>query len=192
VRYTDPTGRDTNPIKGGKTADDYKVTGDFGSKYDANGDGTEEPHAGIDFVSKEHSIVATQKGKVIFAGEHPEGTKKATGTLIIIRYEDGTYGLYGHLSKDDLKVKTGDDVEEGAELGKYYTDGDGKMGQSGGPHLHYERYKLDDNKKDDKYNDINEFVKSFNGTGYFYGSKDVPNDKKIKDGFYAIKPGFDY
>jgi RHS repeat-associated protein len=185
IKYIDPDGRDINPIKGGKTTSGYQVTSSYGAIYNNN------PHTGIDFVSTDHDIVATQKGKVIFAGKHPDGTSTATGTLIIIKYSDGKYGLYGHLDDSTLKVAAGDDVEEGTELGKYYTAGDGKMGVSSGAHLHYGRYELDDDKKDDKYSDVKDFVRLFNATGYFYGKSAVPTDKKIKDGVYSVEPGFD-
>jgi murein DD-endopeptidase MepM/ murein hydrolase activator NlpD len=185
VKYTDPDGRDTNPIKGGKSAAGYQVTSGYGATYNGN------LHTGIDFVSTEHDIVATQKGKVIFAGKHPDGTSIATGTLIIIRYSDGKYGLYGHLDDSSFKVVAGNDVEEGADLGKYYTAGDGKMGVSGGAHLHYGRYSLTGEKENDKYSDVNVFVRLFNATGYFYGNSTVPSDKKIKDGVYSVEPGFD-
>jgi murein DD-endopeptidase MepM/ murein hydrolase activator NlpD len=142
VKYTDPDGRDTNPIKSGKSAPGYKVQTKYGEVYNNNA------HTGVDITSNAHSIVATQKGKVIFASEHPDGTLKATGTLVIIKYdEDGKYGLYGHLDASSLKVKAGDTIEEGADIGNCYTTGDGKMGVSSGAHLHYGRYEMADNKK---------------------------------------------
>jgi murein DD-endopeptidase MepM/ murein hydrolase activator NlpD len=180
-------------MKGGKTATGYTVTSGYGAMHTPTQTSGKVPHTGIDMVSATREIVATMKGKVIFAGEHPDGTGTATGTLIIIKYDNGEYGLYGHLDKASFNVKAGDEVNEGADLGKYYNSGKegDNMGVSGGPHLHYGRYKLDDSKKEDKVTNINDFAKSFNATGYFYGKEKVPEDKKIKDGFTSVEPRFD-
>jgi hypothetical protein len=179
---------EVNPIKGGKDAAGYYLTGDYASLYDADDDGNNDPHSGIDMVSRSREIVASMKGTVIFAGVHPNGIERATGTLIIIRYEHGEYGTYGHLDKDSFLVKAGDAVNAGTALGKYY---DGKMGASSGGHLHYGRYRLDDSKREDKFANVNDFVRQFDVTGYFYNQTTIPDDKKLKDGFYSVEPKFE-
>jgi hypothetical protein len=39
---------------------------------------------------------------------------------------------------------------------------------------------------------VKDFVRVFDATGYFYGKQSIPDDNKIKDVVFSVKPGFDY
>lgn len=97
----------------------YQVTSGFGSRWGRQ-------HKGIDIVSKNKSILASDNGKVVFAGK-----KGDYGNAVIIDHQNGYETLYGHLSK--ISVKKGDIVEKGDTLGVM-----GSTGRSTGVHLHFE------------------------------------------------------
>ncbi|MNN56524.1 Murein hydrolase activator NlpD precursor [compost metagenome] len=86
-------------------------------------------HKGIDLVSSNRSIRASDDGVVTFAG-----TKSGYGNCIIIDHKNGYQTLYGHLSK--ISVKKGDIVEKGSKIGVM-----GNTGRSTGTHLHFEIHK---------------------------------------------------
>jgi RHS repeat-associated protein len=166
VNWVDPDGREVIPLVGIHT-----ITGEFGSNPGNMGRKSDaDIHAGVDLTSTTRAVQATKSGEVAFAGKHPDGIDVATGTLIIIKYDDGNYGLYGHMDPEDLSVKKGDKVTEGEGLGKYF---DGSMGTSTGAHLHYQEYQLVDPPSD-----ANDLARLLNGTGYFYDQSSVPEDKK--------------
>ena len=84
-------------------------------------------HAGEDFaVDVGTPLAAMSTGTVVFAGE-----QSGYGTLVQIRYWDGTISYYGHMSR--IKVNAGDAVEPGDIVGE-----SGNSGVSTGPHLHLE------------------------------------------------------
>lgn len=92
-------------------------------------------HKGID-ISNGHSghtpIYAMADGLVIHAGpRNPKGFAQA----IYIYHGNGLYSVYGHLQYNGYGVKTGDKVKKGQFIGKI---GDGIVGASSGPHLHFE------------------------------------------------------
>ncbi|MNO15003.1 Murein hydrolase activator NlpD precursor [compost metagenome] len=86
-------------------------------------------HKGIDLVSSNRSILASDDGVVTFAG-----TKSGYGNCIIIDHKNGYQTLYGHLSK--ISVKEGEIVEKGSKIGVM-----GNTGRSTGTHLHFEIHK---------------------------------------------------
>lgn len=86
-------------------------------------------HKGIDLVSSNRNILASDEGVVIFAG-----TKSGYGKTIIIDHKNGYQTLYGHLSK--ISVKNGQVVEKGSKIGVM-----GNTGRSTGTHLHFEILK---------------------------------------------------
>lgn len=83
-------------------------------------------HKGIDMISKNKEILASDNGKVIAAG-----TKRDYGNYIIIDHQNGYQTLYGHLSK--IYTKVGNIVEKGEKIGYM-----GSTGDSTGVHLHFE------------------------------------------------------
>lgn len=54
------------------------------------------------------------------------------GNHVIIKHADGEYGFYAHLIQRSIKVKAGDKIEAGQELGLC-----GHSGHSTEPHLHF-------------------------------------------------------
>lgn len=86
-------------------------------------------HNGIDFAGKiGDAVFAAAEGKVIIARM---GWNGGYGNYVVIKHNNGTQTLYGHLSS--LSVSTGDFVKQGQVLG-----GIGNTGKSTGPHLHFE------------------------------------------------------
>ncbi len=84
-------------------------------------------HAGEDFaVDVGTPLASMSSGTVVFAGE-----QSGYGTLVQIRYWDGTISYYGHMSR--IQVNAGDAVEPGDIVGE-----SGNTGHSTGPHLHLE------------------------------------------------------
>lgn len=99
-----------------------KLTSSFGKRWG-------KTHKGIDLVSSNKSILASDDGVVTFAG-----TKSGYGNCIIVDHKNGYQTLYGHLSK--ISVKKGQIVEKGSKLGVM-----GNTGRSTGTHLHFEIIK---------------------------------------------------
>lgn len=99
-----------------------KMTSSYGERWGRT-------HKGIDIVSSNKSILASDDGVVTFAGK-----KTGYGNVIIINHKNGYETLYGHLSK--ISVKEGQVVEKGSKIGVM-----GNTGRSTGTHLHFEIHK---------------------------------------------------
>lgn len=99
-----------------------KVSSEYGLRWGRN-------HNGTDFVSDQRGILASDNGKVVFAG-----WKSGYGNCIIIDHGNGFETLYGHLSK--LGVREGEVVKKGEKIGVM-----GSTGNSTGVHLHFEIIK---------------------------------------------------
>lgn len=105
---------------------DYYKTSSYGIRRDPF---TKRPamHQGLDFASYRLApIVATAKGKVIYAGR-----RGSYGRVVEIDHGYGFVTRYAHLAK--TFVKRGQEVEEGEKIG-----GMGSTGRSTSTHLHYE------------------------------------------------------
>jgi murein DD-endopeptidase MepM/ murein hydrolase activator NlpD len=98
------------------------ITSTFGNRWGAF-------HKGVDLTSGNKNILASDNGKVIFAG-----VKEGYGNCIIIDHMNGYKTLYGHLSK--FYTTTGKIVEKGEKIGYM-----GSTGDSTGVHLHFEIQK---------------------------------------------------
>jgi murein DD-endopeptidase MepM/ murein hydrolase activator NlpD len=93
----------------------------------------------LDFKVKQGTIIcAAREGKVIAArsdsdkgGLNPENL--SDGNYISIQHSDGSIAHYWHLQKNGVKVKVGDDVSKGQQIGN-----SGNTGYSAFPHLHFE------------------------------------------------------
>lgn len=110
------------------------------------GGSTTREHAGTDFAGVYQArLLAVSDGVVVerylipgvhfgiyFKG-HP-----VLGGMIKIRHDDGTYGVYGHMSAQ--YVMEGEHVTKGQEIGRM-----GDTGLSDGPHLHFELHDSDGN-----------------------------------------------
>jgi TonB family protein len=85
-------------------------------------------HNGIDFRAVPGvDVTAAGNGTVIFAGN--DGSKY--GNYIVLRHDDRTTSLYGHLS--EINVKEGDQLLTGDLVGSV-----GQSGKASYPHLHFE------------------------------------------------------
>lgn len=85
-------------------------------------------HAGVDLAARRGSPVwAAANGRVVFAG-----WRGGYGNAIVIRHDDGSETLYGHL--DAMHVRAGMLVTAGSLIGAV-----GRTGLATGPHLHFER-----------------------------------------------------
>jgi len=166
LSFFDPMGLETKPLLG-----NHWVSGAFGSSPgNIAGTSANDTHAGVDLTSSTRQVVAAKAGAVEFAGVHPDGQASSTGCLIIVKYGEGNYGLFGHMDPNGLSVAVGATVTEGQPLGTYYN---GSIGTSNGPHLHYEEYSGVTAPAD-----RNDLARFFNWTGYFYDQSSVPEDKK--------------
>lgn len=114
----------------------YTVTSQYGPRKHPI-TGKNEPHQGIDLVIrgvKDAPIKAFVEGDVIYAGDTKTGTGLGNyGWVVLVKDRNGLVHLYAHMKANSLKVKVGDHVVQGTELGIM-----GTTGLSTGIHLHYE------------------------------------------------------
>jgi murein DD-endopeptidase MepM/ murein hydrolase activator NlpD len=97
----------------------------FGARSIFNGQ-ARNPHAGIDFMSREGTPVrAPNAGQIVLAED-----LFFTGNTVIVDHGLGLYSLFAHLSRID--VQPGQAVESRAALGLV-----GATGRVTGPHLHW-------------------------------------------------------
>ncbi|MBQ4360988.1 MAG: M23 family metallopeptidase [Proteobacteria bacterium] len=73
------------------------------------------------------------------------GTSSSCGNFVKIKHADGKHTIYCHMKKGTVKVKKGQNVKCGQELGRV-----GSSGCSTGPHLHFGVY-LKSGSTDDPY-----------------------------------------
>lgn len=96
-------------------------------------------HKGIDLGwnrnqgGKNVPVYAADDG-VVYSTKDNDKTGKSWGNYVKIKHNDGTYTLYAHL-KDGIKVKTGQKVKQGDQIGNM-----GNTGKSEANHVHYEVY----------------------------------------------------
>jgi len=90
-------------------------------------------HNGIDMTSGS-KIVAVAKGKVTAVRNSVTGytESQSSGNYVTLSHGNNVYTTYCHMKHGTVKVKVGDVVEKGQELGEK-----GSTGYSTGPHLHY-------------------------------------------------------
>ena len=97
------------------------ITSNFGKRWNRN-------HNGVDIKAYlGDTIYAAFKGKVRVVKYDARGY----GNVIVIRHHNGLETVYGHLSKQIVKVN--DNVEAGQPIGLA-----GNTGRSTGTHLHFE------------------------------------------------------
>ena len=73
-------------------------------------------------------MLASDGGIVVVAGW--EG---GYGNCVVIKHSNGYYTRYGHMPHGAIKVKVGQKVSKGQQIGAI-----GSTGNSTGPHLHFE------------------------------------------------------
>lgn len=111
------------PLRNGKKVADFA---DHRFYTYNNEKASESWHMGLDLASVAHApIVASNGGKVVFAGENG-----IYGQSVIIDHGFGLYSLYAHCSS--LRVKEGDSIASGEEIGTT-----GMSGLALGDHLHF-------------------------------------------------------
>lgn len=121
-------------IFGGKK---YPITFGYGSKYSRPHSGNTH-HLGTDFGVKSGTAFYAPLGGQIVALQNLGN--KGFGKNIRVKFDNGTYGIFGHLSGWFDGLKIGSKFTGGSLLG--YT---GNTGDSSGDHLHFEtRYSLYD------------------------------------------------
>lgn len=106
-------------------------------------------HTGVDIgwsVSPTQDIVSYEGGTVIYTQTGYGNAIGSTGmdsygNMVQIQYDDGTTGLFAHLSNVD--VAEGDRVEAGQKIGNM-----GNSGNADGNHLHYEMTDANGNRMD--------------------------------------------
>lgn len=117
-----------------------RITADFGEWRDG---GTRQ-HKGMDIGAEYGApIVASRDGEVIKVndscptdGSYGSKCGGGFGNYVYVQHADGMVTIYPHMSKGTVKVKLGDKVAQGQELG-----GIGNSGSSAGKHLHFEMRK---------------------------------------------------
>lgn len=120
------------PVKG-----KYKVTSPFGWRKDPVTQKNTRHHNGTDLVTsnKNEPILAAMNGRVIKA-EKSTAANGGFGNYVIIRHMIGAKfytSLYAHMKDNSIKVKVGQLVKAGDQLGIL-----GDTGYTTGPHLHWE------------------------------------------------------
>jgi murein DD-endopeptidase MepM/ murein hydrolase activator NlpD len=96
-----------------------KLTSEYGNRWGAF-------HPGMDLVSEESSIAASDHGTVSYAS-----WKTGYGNCVIIDHHNGYSTLYGHLSK--ISVDVDERIQKGNKIGIM-----GSTGNATGVHLHFE------------------------------------------------------
>lgn len=111
------------------------ITSGFGNRSSPGGIGSTN-HGGIDIAGG--AWVSGAPVSVIKPGvvaETGDLGKSGWGKYVVVKHDDGTHTLYGHLSQ--INVKKGDKIENKAGAARVI----GKIGSTGtstGPHLHFE------------------------------------------------------
>lgn len=111
----------------------YTITSPFGIRVHPI-TGKRKAHLGADLVTgkKNERIIAPEAGRILEAKQStaPGG---GYGFYVKMRGKSGVIHLFAHLAAHSFKVKKGDIVEQGQELGTI-----GTTGASTGIHLHWE------------------------------------------------------
>lgn len=162
-------------------------------------------HSGIDMTSGK-TIVATARGKVTACRNNVKGytETQASGNYVTLYHGNNTYTTYCHMKYGSIKVKVGDIVEVGQEIGTK-----GTTGYSTGEHLHYgvrvngywvdpkdyllgikelPQYNLVQTSEKLKYNVGDKVI--FTGTLYrdSYGNGAGQSKRNLKATIYLINP----
>ncbi len=91
-----------------------------------------------DFKMKSGTIICASRGGVVFdvmESSNIGGLKDKENhwNYVLIRHEDSSTAIYGHLQQNGAKVNIGDRVQQGDEIGI-----SGNTGYSAFPHLHFQ------------------------------------------------------
>lgn len=108
--------------------------------------GATNNHQGLDLaVEGGTPIYAARSGEVVIAVDGIPGQDSANsaGNWVKIKHDDGSFTAYMHMANGSVKVKKGDHVQQGDQLGSV-----GSTGASTGYHLHFSVYEANGNSKD--------------------------------------------
>lgn len=108
------------------------VTSPFGQARNVtlqNGQQWQDIHNGVDLVTGSNTtkIIAAAQGEVVYAQKDQYG-----GVGVIVKHSDNLFTHYWHMADGSLKVKVGDKVKQGQEIGTI-----GSTGLASGVHLHF-------------------------------------------------------
>ena len=152
-KYIWPIGSKETTTSDGKTfalgtPESVTITSYFGSQESFRNSG----HGAVDIGSNGQgpgniNVIAAKGGKVVYPTNKSQTSYEDNGHLgstdgygygnyIIIDHGDGLFTLYGHLSKNTIKVMAGENVSQGQVIAKM-----GNSGNSTGTHLHFEMRK---------------------------------------------------
>jgi urea transporter len=113
---------------------DFVITGSEGLQYMGNGESL------TDYFCYDKLVLAPGDGTVEFVTGHiadnPVGEvnlRENWGNTIIIKHGDQLYTSLNHLKEGSIRVKEGETVKEGQEIGRC-----GNSGRSPYPHLHFQ------------------------------------------------------
>lgn len=117
-------------------AREFKVSQAFPDSMTHN---TAQSRYAVDIVMPEQSGIFAARGGVVvsvthsnFRGGINSGAFGSEANVVQIMHDDGTFGLYAHLSWDSIRVRPGQRVSRGE-----YIAASGNTGFSTGPHLHF-------------------------------------------------------
>jgi len=132
-----------------------KVTSEQGNRKDPFTGKEKVGHGGMDIAAPVGTEVrAMASGKVVMVrwdAKNVNGQIRGYGRYVVIQHDNGYYSLYGHLEKDGVLVKEGQEVKDGDPIAS-----SGNTGGSTGPHLHLEVIKAN------KLNDIFKYSNKLN------------------------------
>jgi murein DD-endopeptidase MepM/ murein hydrolase activator NlpD len=102
----------------------------------------------VDWDVPEGTVVcAARAGRVVGVRDDstvggPDPKYKPLGNYVIIKHSDGTFADYHHLKTGGARVKIGDEVATGQEIGL-----SGRTGYASKPHLHFMVFEAIDGKR---------------------------------------------
>jgi murein DD-endopeptidase MepM/ murein hydrolase activator NlpD len=113
---------------------DFVITDTEKKQYMGSGD------LATDYYCYDKMVLAPADGTVVFVEDRiPDNVigevnlKNNWGNTVVIRHADHLYTSLSHLKEGSVKVKEGDSVKEGEEIGRC-----GNSGRSPYPHLHFQ------------------------------------------------------
>ena len=165
------------PVKG-----KYRVSSPFGWRKDPVTKKNTRHHNGADLVTPNQNepVIACMNGRVIKA-EKSKAENGGFGYYVVIRHMIGTKfytSLYAHMKKDSIKVKVGQTIKAGDQLGII-----GDTGYTTGPHLHWEIWQGRTHgwSSDGRgFVDPMQFISAMAATEDVKASVDKPTPKTVK------------
>lgn len=108
--------------------------------------GATSNHQGLDLAASSGTpIYASRSGEVVVASDGIPGydSSNSAGNWVKIKHDDGSFTAYMHMLNGSVKVKQGDYVSQGDQIGEV-----GSTGASTGNHLHFSVYEANGQSRD--------------------------------------------